>query len=356
MKELLRITALIGMAAILAFTACAAPTTRTEEDVAKPGIVANPMNKGEDETDKDADNIPAFMHFGGTIVEIHPFADDQYYVLVAGDADADGYTPQVNFLVDANTVLLLNGEPEAGMAVIGFYDSSLPAPMIYPPQYTAVALVDGDVNGVTIDRFDEQFLSGDGSLLLHVSEETEIVFQDGTAFTGEPSELAGRALVVLYDIVTKSMPGQTTPVKIVVLYERAIPPIHYLTEEELAMLDLTITQVIVDGIAVDMPAPFIHEETGFVMVPVANIAEALGFAVYGEGEELMIGHGTTFTIGVDNYFYNRMASVQLGAAPELHDGVIFVPLSFFGDVFPAETYMEGGILFINSLQISDMED
>jgi len=43
-----------------------------------------------------------------------------------------------------------------------------------------------------------------------------------------------------------------------------------------------------------------------------------------------------------------MASVELGAAPELHDGVVFVPLHFFGSVFPYGAFIQDGDIFVQS--------
>ena len=51
---------------------------------------------------------------------------------------------------------------------------------------------------------------------------------------------------------------------------------------------------------------------------------------------------------MDSYHYNRMAPVSLGAAPELVDGVVFVPLHFFGNVFPDGAQIADGNILINS--------
>jgi len=113
------------------------------------------------------------------------------------------------------------------------------------------------------------------------------------------------------------------------------------------MLNPETVQIFVDGETIDAPTPFVNREDGFVMVPVAAIAEALGYDVFGEGDEIMIGRGITFTIGEDYYFYGRMAATPLGAAPVLLDDVVFVPLHFFGHIIPVDAYMMDGDIFIN---------
>ena len=137
-------------------------------------------------------------------------------------------------------------------------------------------------------------------------------------------------------------------------YVEAVHPIHILTPEELeqlhaSMFDPETVQVIIDGNAVSMPTPFVNRETGLVMLPVAYVAEALGYTVVHEGEDVVIGPGITFTVGVDSYAFARMAPVELGGAPELLDGVLFVPWNFFGEVLPGiAAYIADGNIIINS--------
>lgn len=114
-------------------------------------------------------------------------------------------------------------------------------------------------------------------------------------------------------------------------------------------------QVIVDGESIDAPAPYVNREAGTVMVPVTYIAEALGYSVVVEDDEIIIGRGSIITVGVNNYHYNRMAPVELLAAPEIHDGTVFVPLDFFGQVFPAFGFIEYGNVVIRSMEDGEIE-
>jgi len=400
MRKSLIVLVLIAIAGLVTLTACATASTGTTVDATEVAEVDVP------ETDSEAmASIPEFMSFTGTIVEIRPFyefgaeggvaVEGKFFVLVEGITDIDGYTPIVNFRVDESTLLLADKELEVGMVVIGFYETSLPMLMIYPPQYHARVLVaesflanpDTLFGGVYVDRVDENWVAQNHPypLQIQLEDDTEIVFEDGTRFTGELSELENRSLVILFGIMTRVAPGGTNFVvaeKIIILFERAVPPIHYFTDEELAMLEeldgfiqpdfswqggLQLTQedldmmwnnmlapdaqVFVDGEAVDMPAPFINREAGFVMVPVAYIAEALGYATNMVSDtELMIGRSMV-TVGLDSYAFGRMAAVELGAAPEIHDGVIFVPLHFFGSVFPDGAYIMDGNIFVNSAEV-----
>ena len=394
MKKSLRILLLAGIVGLMAFTtACMTPESDAYSPAGRP-IDTGPELADTSPTDDDflygqGMTIPEFMYFSGTVVEIMsalgpPPVDGQpvwhgLSVLVEGEVDADGYAPRVNFSLTEDTVRLLGGDDlwgniEIGMTVTGFYDATLPVPLIYPPHFNAVAFARGNA-GVRVDRFDENFLSSDGSLFIHIGEDTEIVFQDGTAFEGERDDLVGRALVVLYDIVLDSFPQQTSPVKVIVLFERAehpaMPDISWeggfqLSQEDIdamwdGLFDPETVKVIVEGEAVEMPTPFINREAGFIMVPAAYIAEALGYVVTGEGFDTVIGrYGepggiVAFVEGLDAYMIGRIETISLGAAPEVVDGVLFVPLHFFGMVLPEAGFVMDGNIFIEKMIIERQE-
>jgi len=235
-KEVLLIAALM---ILLTFTACRAHVP--EEIHTGPVLTDTDTTADEEEDCEEEENLPdmpLFMGFTGTITEIEPFYDwaEDAEVLVE-DTVLVSLTDEItstNFIVGPETVLVMDGELEIGAEVTGFYDTSLPAPMIYPPQFSAVALTDRD-HGVMIDRFDEELVSYDGSLQINLGEDTVITLQDGTEFYDPSTEtLANRAMVVVYHISTRSIPAQTTPEKIIVLYERAIPLNNNLTGEEKA--------------------------------------------------------------------------------------------------------------------------
>jgi hypothetical protein len=340
----------------------------------------------------EAIDMPEFIKFTGRITEIRPFYDyiedsefvteDKLFVTV----ESFDYEPiTINFIVNDNTVRIWDGELEIDMVVTAFHESSMPAPLIYPAQHNARVFT--SEAAVYVSRFDENWSSFDIPLVINITDETEIIFEDGEVFEGDIEELHGRALAtIIYMFATPYRNAEdwrslATPSKVIILFERAVHPILYLTEEEIAMIDNLFTedtienpasdwgggllltpedleilwdnmidpetvQVIVNGEVIDTPTPFVNREAGFVMVPVGHIARALGMDVLGEGEEIMIGRGIHFEIGVDYYFFGRRAPQQLGAAPELHDGVIFVPLHFFGQIVPAVAYLDYGNVVI----------
>jgi len=163
-------------------------------------------------------------------------------------------------------------------------------------------------------------------------------------------EIANRKLVVSYGISTKSIPAQTTPLSIVVLFEKAVPPLLEVTvpfETVVPPLLEVIAPIRVNGEITDAPSAFVNEDD-MVMVPLRAIAEALGYEVEWnqESQSVTVGSSIFLKIGEDSYTFEQMAPIELKAAPKIVEGHTFVPLSFFRTVVNAKTasYIESEII------------
>ncbi|MFJ7755324.1 hypothetical protein ACQKGI_20490 [Peribacillus muralis] len=120
----------------------------------------------------------------------------------------------VNFVVSPRTYFVDQAMVSVGDRVTGYYDENAPVPLIYPPQYRALIMVkDSPYQNVKVDYFNDQLESRDGQLRLNLSPFTQIVLQNGQPFSKTPEN---RNLVVIYGPVTKSIPAQTTPYRIIV--------------------------------------------------------------------------------------------------------------------------------------------
>ena len=121
----------------------------------------------------------------------------------------------VDFIVSPTTYVLDQFMLQPGDQIIGFYDSNLPVPLIYPPQFQAavIALVNS-FQSITVSYFNSRLLNSDGTLRLNLSSNTMITLTNGQTFIGFPGN---RNLVVLYRSTTRSIPAQTTPDRIIVL-------------------------------------------------------------------------------------------------------------------------------------------
>ncbi len=237
-KTLLTATAATLLIALAGCTASAAPAANVqvanETDKSVSILPVNPdgpiQAQPKDVTNLPADinddalpALPAYGSFTGTVTEVAPYygADGKTPVegkVIVSVEDKDGM--QADFIVSQDTPRLTDTKPQAGEAFTGWYDAARPMIMIYPPRYTpdviqVGALAEGQ--NVKVDRFDEGLLASEGSLKLNVGKDTEVVNPDGTAFEGN---IAERNLAVVYGPTTRSIPAQTTPIRVIVLEEK----------------------------------------------------------------------------------------------------------------------------------------
>ena len=162
--------------------------------------------------------------------------EGHYFVRV--EDSANGLT--VVFHVTDNTVVLFD-ELEVGMVVTGVFDTLQPITLQYPPTYRAVALVEGpysiSVGRVSVNEFTNNVWLNFGTTHISARENTMIVFQDGTPFYGEHEEINGRKVMMFFRHMATSMPGWANAEYAVVLFETAVPPILYLTQDDLEGFD-----------------------------------------------------------------------------------------------------------------------
>ena len=88
-------------------------------------------------------------------------------------------------------------------------------PLIYPPQYNAVAAAQ-EKNGrmVCVGYFNTSLVNEEQTLQLNLDGSVDVRTTNNQYFQGSP---ANHRLVVTYDHSTRSIPAQTTPQQIVVL-------------------------------------------------------------------------------------------------------------------------------------------
>lgn len=282
------------------------------------------------------DDIKAneFIEFKGKIEEITNSTGEQdqggIYVLAKNDKDA------LSTYVDENLIILSKksmdfvkkDKLEVGMEVSIFYHKDTPMALSYPPMlYPNVIVINDNEEylGVMVSKFDEGLLNAEEDMVISPSEKTIIVDKDGKEFAKE--ELKNRDLIVFYDIVLKSYPGQTSPKKIVVMPEKE--------EKEL-------NEFIID-------AGMVKQIDDVKMIPLRLVGEALGYKVsWNQGTksaELTRGpQWILVTIGQDNYNFAKML-IKLGTSPALIESKTYVPLVFIEEVLQANVDLldNGGI-------------
>jgi hypothetical protein len=283
-----------------------------------------------------------YAMFSGTIYKIKDPSDAQAsmfnQVIFAKNADGG----EVAFLIGENTYFVTDTKPAVGEKIIGFYDAKKPMTLIYPPQPQAdvIAINLPDSKTVKVDIFDKDLVSADGQLKLTLGDKTDIMLQNGEKFDGE---LANRRLAVVYGASTRSIPAQTTPDKVVVLYETAVHPSYQLTEEDKAMLkkDYATMKITVNDKEVNA-TPYV-DTTGVPLLPIRSIAEAAGLDIewLAASKSVAVGKIATFTVGKDSYStINKTELISLGAAPIIVRDRTYVPFEFFSEIMSAEVSIE----------------
>ena len=167
---------------------------------------------GNEPTDNNM--FPMFMPVTGVIRSITDFSNGgcvKLFSIVKKDGTV------TDFIVDSSTYFTENIPLTEGMVATFYYNTNVPAVLIYPPQFKAVVVepLNTSYDGkIKVDYFDSDFVSSDGTLQLNMAPETKVYLQNGQYFNGS---IADHNLVVFYNSATKSIPAVTTPEKIVVL-------------------------------------------------------------------------------------------------------------------------------------------
>jgi len=322
---------------LLSATILSMATLTVFAESAKDLPVANNLKESEEiMLISDKEDIGPEFKFGsftGKVVEINDFTPVEGAKIIALE-DEEGMP--INMIISKDTYVVNNDEIIVGATVTGYFNANAPMILIYPPQYNPeVVVVQNQDYQVKVDIFSQELVSSDNMLKLNISEDTKIIRQDGEAFKGE---LAGEKLVVIYTISTKSIPAQTTPLKVVVLDQDKIEePGDMEDTEDTPLYDIEIMDIIVSGKKIDSPSAYTAEAPsgkGVTMVPLRAIAKALGLEVVWEGklESIRVGLAATLKIDQDDYTFAKMAPIKLGMVPELVEGTTFVPLDFFTEV------------------------
>ena len=94
---------------------------------------------------------------------------------------------------------------------------------------------------------------------------------------------------------------------------------------------------------------------GITMFPAADVLRAMGYNVEWKEETKSVevskgAQWTSITIGKNSYFKNKMAPIELSAAPQIVDGSTYVPVEFLAEILGRGLTVENG-----DLKLGDME-
>ena len=215
------------------------------------------------------------------------------------------------------------GDLRVGDKVAAYYGPRLTRSI--PPQGAAIALVRGEREGAAMYMQAEEItaLPGGGVRVL-CSNRDRLVTILPEVFAQTDRIHKGTELLVWYDVMTMSLPGQATAKKVRLLTPKQEITLH----EETGYASIGRKQV------------SIRQEQETVYLPLRAVAEAAGYDVKwtaaSQRAELVSGaRYASLNIGSNDYGKHKMR-VRLEKAPYLADGTTMVPLAFFREVLDME--------------------
>jgi len=255
---------------------------------------------------------------------------------------------------------------------------------------------------------DFSMISGCGEWIIHISDSIPVNFEGAVPLCDDCDEvttnarevlfgrtlaevLDGRQLQVQFAVQTMSIPAQTTPISVTILFESivALPAIEIETgdgyqnimtlpgdisdldfdddfyvgleweyfdwsdwEDEVWVPELNGELVINNEIVYGAPAPFwaFFEDGMVAMVPLRAIAEGLGYDVEWNEytQSIMLGVGIHVFIGRTEAYLGRMAPIELSVAPMIYNNSTFVSLDFVSNVLGQNVWVFEGQVVIDS--------
>ncbi|MFO1445604.1 copper amine oxidase N-terminal domain-containing protein [Bacillus sp. Bva_UNVM-123] len=254
-----------------------------------------------------------YLKYTGSIKEITK--DEKRWTVSIGDEN--GIIAVL--LLDKESLLFHSGTGEQlkdtdlkiGSTLDAYYDKNKPMLLIYPPQLAPdfIIINDEEVKGnVKVSKFDENNLSLDGQLKLNISKDTILENQLGESI--EEAKLSSKELIVFYSATTRSIPAQTSPVKIIAI-------------DKIAAVKEKIRVIIKNDHIM---------KNGEKMIPLRQVAEVLGYQVQTESktsEIYVTKQNLSFSLksGEKVYGFNRSIG-QFKVAPFLKNNELYVPEAF----------------------------
>lgn len=221
-------------------------------------------------------------------------------------------------------------ELKAGDTVTAYYGPAVAYSM--PPQGNAIALVAGTPKTggtgmyMKVAKLSE---NPDGSIKLLCSNFDRLITIRPDVFPQLSEIKPGSELIVWYEVMTASIPGQAEATKVVLLPAKAKADIRVHTGAGV---------IVIDGKELALGEnDRIETDGGTLLLPLRVIAESLGYTVVWDEAaktvELQTGARTEANMTIGSATYGRLRMlVHLDHAPQLVNNKTLVPVEFFTDV------------------------
>lgn len=307
-----RIAPLAMSALLLGGTAAFAQGVAVSPTPPTPSEVSQPQQQQE----------ASYMQVTGKVDKIEQRGDVTYYV------NEDEQNPFLVAVKNSENIFDAKGNKttlKEGDEFTAFVYANQPMILIYPPHYTATALVkkSDEMGTAALGTFNQELVNETNTLKLNVSDDTVIVNEQGEKL----AEFTGGDALVFYTISTRSIPAQTTPSKIVTIKQEGVSDVVPSTPTEEAKPSVPATPLEpampVEGAAEAKLDALVGTDVktvkGTKMVPLRLVAEEFGYKVTSNGKGAIVSKDAlsyTITRGEKTYGHNR-ALGQFTEAPAL---------------------------------------
>ena len=246
--------------------------------------------------------IPSFNKVEGVIKQIRDNEFDNSIKYFDIEIFDDVYAV---FVISENTYMV-DKDLKVGDKVEGFYDSTRPMIAIYPPQYTIEVLKkQTNEENTFVGVFNKDYVDTNNSLKLNIDKSVQIVDLDNKTYRGS---LTDKKLAVFYTVSTRSIPAQTTPIKIV-------------------LLESTEKSVFVNG--VEVGKSYIKNDS--VMLPLRAVMENMGYSVDWVSTTMSININETHSISINSSkcVTPNLIDIVLNEKPEIINGSTYISIDYF---------------------------
>ena len=265
-----------------------------------------------------------YVSFRGKIENITRGSEDvvgNYVMLNSGESMMRVHVGDEVMLFETEEGKRINiDELQEGKDAIIFYSETTIMGMSNPPVITPSVLVqysEGSNMQVVLNHFDSEFLAYDDSLKLNISEETKISDTNGNE--KESQDLKNQKLLVFYDRETRSIPPQTSPVKV------------YLLNDEKSEVDYR--DEVVGEVEESIQDVEMYERNRRRMIPLAEEARNYNYEVKWIADEAAVelrNSSNFFRIEIGNPIIEHNGlKIALTVAPQIIDEKTYVPGEFF---------------------------
>lgn len=158
-------------------------------------------------------------------------------------------------------------------------------------------------------------------------------------------------------------------ISVLVLATSIVVPTSVMFAEETAVINSenetteipvdTNNAVIIDGSVLSNADVIVSNDVA--MFPARKVFEALGYDVEWNNDTKTVTVSNlpqyvTFKIGVDGYTFAKTAPFRIGTAPELVDGVTYVPVALLSEIFKMDVTVDRNEKILILTIVDDVED